>query len=134
MSSTSVCTITVNLTRKTVSYSGVMSIRERVAVTITGATGSTIAGLILRLLKPDDHAEMAACESFAASGDDFVGTLDLSDAALASEFADDMANKVRSFVLQVWSEGDNSSVVTDRVYVMNNPLTAAIQAETLTPA
>jgi hypothetical protein len=134
MSATSVCTITVNLTTKKVSYSAAMTIREKVAVTITGATGATAAGLLLRVLKPDDQAEMAVCDSFTASGDDFVGSLDLSGDDLADEFDGDDAQKVRAFMLQCWNNTDENEVVTDKCVIQNNPLTAAIEATTLTEA
>jgi len=134
MSATSVNTITVNLDTKLVTYSGDMTIREQVGVTLTGATDSTTAGIVLRVLKPDDHAEMAQCSAWTASGDDFVGTLDLSGADLATEFEDDDAMKFRAFILQVWNTTDKALILEDRVYIKNNPLTAAVQAEVLTPA
>lgn len=127
-------TITVDLPSKRVTYSGLMAIREMVAVVLTGCTAADVAGIRLFIREPAGFAEMASCLSFSASGSDFVGTLDLSGAALADEFTGDMANKLRSFFLQVWNTVAGDLVIADRVYIENNPLSAAVQAQTLTPA
>ena len=134
MSATSVCTITVSLATKLVTYSGDMTIREKVGVTVTGATGATAAGLLMRVLKPDDQVEMAVCDAFTASGSDFVGTLDLSGTALAAEFSGDDPMKKRAFILQFFNLTDENEIITDRVYIMNNVFTLALQNTTLTPA
>jgi hypothetical protein len=132
MSATSVVTITVDLDKKTVSKSGVMCIREKVSVVISGASAADVTGIVLRVIEPCGFTEMAKCDSFTPSGATFVGTLDLSGDDLAGEFSDDTADKTRVFMIQVWNTVDEDLIINDRILIMNNPLTTAIQAETLT--
>lgn len=134
MSRTSANTITIDLDAKTATYGSIMTIRENVGITLVNATGATAAGLILRVLKPDDQAEMAACEEFTADGDNFTGVLDLSGDDLAAEFDGDLADKHRSFIMQVWDNTDGNEILTDKIYIWNNPLTETIQDTELTEA
>jgi hypothetical protein len=129
------CQITVDLTTKKVTTSGDMSVRELALVTLLGASAAAAAGLILRILD-DNRVELASCVSFAADGSTFVGTLDLSGALLAGAFAGDSPVQKHRFNLQVWSNesGAQSLLVGEDIQIMNNPLTAAIQAGTLTEA
>jgi hypothetical protein len=110
-----------------------MTIRELVSLIITGCADTTAAGLLLRILEPAGLALMAECASFTKTiNNTFIGTLDLSDAALADEFLGDDARKQRTFILRLWSGADKNLIIDDRVQIMNNPLTAAVQAATPT--
>lgn len=130
----STTTITVNLADKTATYSGDMCIRDSVQVVLIGATASDVAGIIMRILKPDDCVEMAKCDSFSADGDNFEGNIDLSGAALMAEFTNDEPRKFRSFMLQVWNNtaSNQSLLINERIYIMNNVFTASVEAGTIT--
>jgi hypothetical protein len=127
-------TLTVSVADKTATASGVMTIREMVSLIITGSPTSDPSGLLLRILDPAGFALMAECASFALSGGNFLGTLDLSDPVLADEFLGDDARKERAFILQLWAGLDKNLLVGDRIMLMNNPLSVAVQAQQLVEA
>lgn len=129
------CQITIDLTSKQIAQSGEIAIRELVLVTLINGTGAVAADLVLNILD-DAGVVMATCNSFAAVGATFVDTLDMSGALLAGKFTGDAADMFHRFALQVFSNesGAQSLLVSDEIRVMNNPFSAAVQAQVVTSA
>ena len=121
--------ITVDTTNKTISVSGDMAVRERVAVVLLGCSAADAAGVVLNVLNPVNSAILAVCDSFTKDGTHFDGTLDLDTDAMVLQFAVSKPGENRKFLLQVFNKvaANQSLIAADWIYVMMNPWTAEVE-------
>ena len=133
MSATSQVVLTVDLRNKTVSMSGKMAMREIVRVVLLNTGTTDVSGVILNVRRPDTQDVVATCAGFALVGSDIQADLELPEATLLDIFKYDSARMERKFALQVFDSvaANQSCLVEDWVYVMNNSFTSAVQQETL---
>lgn len=121
--STTACTATVTAATKKIALSATISVRESVALTLTGFTGHTAADLRCAIIDPVTEDLLANCDAFTASGSDYAGTIDLNTTELVAKFSGRSPLFRHRLSMIVWDVVLDSLIGNDLIFVQNNPYT-----------
>lgn len=113
-------TIEIDLENKTAELKKVIAAGEKsVPVSVVNIGSHTATNLRLRLIR--NNVLCAEISALSVDGVNASGTLDLSGSALASEFIGVSDRGSLPFTLCISDTTDNSLLVNQRIFILNNP-------------
>jgi len=118
------CTLTTKKATVSVnsSASGLMSLRETVAVTLTGSGTFGAADLVLGLVDNGTLVATIAQGGFTGTGPSSItGDLNLNTTELVAVFSADVGRTKRKVALCIWDITNQALVINDYVEILNNP-------------
>ena len=118
------CTLTTKKATVSVnsSASGLMSLRETVAVTLTGSGTFGAADLVLGLVDNGTLLATIAQGGFTGTGPSGItGDLNLNTTELVAVFSADVGRTRRKVALCIWDITNQALVINDYVEILNNP-------------
>lgn len=136
MGDNTAATLTVDLTTKEATLTGVIAVRETVDLTLVGGTVAHAAGYRLALISneddptDDDVTPLAVCNTFAPSGSAILGELDLNTTELVAYFAGYSGRQMRCCYVAIWDVTRDNLVACDTIQIMNNPYRTGMEDPT----
>lgn len=123
MAATTTISIAVTLTAKTVVVTGLMAIRETVAIILTGtgAAGGTDLRLGLVGIVDGEKTLLAFSDDLVTDGDHIDGTLDLNTEEMVDFFDGHRPEKIQVVTLAIWDITNQQLLVNAPINVKNNP-------------
>ena len=125
MAKRAITTLTIDLTEKTATASGVMAFRDTVQVilTATDIEDFTAAGLVLYVLRKlsGTRTMCAQCVTFTLNGTQFEGDLDLNTTPLETYFTNKRDQHKGTFTFLVQNTTDLAMLFNQRLQILNNP-------------
>lgn len=132
MASTTETTLTISISAKTATVSGLVALRETATVILTGIGAATPSQLKMYLFK--NGTQVASCETFTASGSDATGSINLNTAELVALFGNVRPNAKQEVTVTVWDNTNSNLLCSDSFLIQQNPYSATMTAPTVLTA